>query len=215
MADAFHQVAVAGDDIGIVIDQIVAEAGVQDTLRQRHADRGGDALAERAGRRLDAAGLQHFRMARRLAAEAGGTASAHRSSSPRSPSGGAGCRAASSRGRRTARSGRGRATAAPWDRTSGTCRTARSRRRPCPSACPDARISRLRPRPWQGRESHWPTARAGRRQGLQGSRRRWATSAWLRCSRFCSGLQATVLTTTAVSAITPMRAGVYVQASRI
>ncbi len=44
MADALHQVAVAGDDIGLVVDEVVAEARVQDALGQRHADRIGDAL---------------------------------------------------------------------------------------------------------------------------------------------------------------------------
>jgi hypothetical protein len=41
VADAFHQAAVAGDDIGAVVDQRVAEGGVQMPLGHRHADRVG------------------------------------------------------------------------------------------------------------------------------------------------------------------------------
>ena len=54
LADAFHQVAVAGDDIGLVVDQAVAEAGVEDALGQRETHRIGDTLAQRAGGGLDA-----------------------------------------------------------------------------------------------------------------------------------------------------------------
>ncbi len=32
VADAFHQVAIAGDDIGLVVDQFVAEAGIEQPL---------------------------------------------------------------------------------------------------------------------------------------------------------------------------------------
>ena len=67
VADALHQAAVAGDHIGPVIDQIVAEAGVQQALGQRHADRVGDALAQRPGRGLDAGRMAIFRMAGGLA----------------------------------------------------------------------------------------------------------------------------------------------------
>jgi hypothetical protein len=48
-----------------VVDQIVAETGVQMTLGHRHADRGGDALAQRPGRRLDARRMTIFGVARR------------------------------------------------------------------------------------------------------------------------------------------------------
>ena len=61
--NAFHQAAVASDHIGIMIDQIVPKARVGQALGQRHAHGGGDALAERAGRRLDAQGMAIFRMA--------------------------------------------------------------------------------------------------------------------------------------------------------
>ncbi|EGY00759.1 hypothetical protein AZA_89242 [Nitrospirillum viridazoti Y2] len=63
MADTFLQAAVTGDDIGVVVHQGVAEAGVQVTLRQGHAHGGGDALAQRAGGHLDAAGHAVFRVA--------------------------------------------------------------------------------------------------------------------------------------------------------
>ena len=57
----FHQAAVAHEDVGVVVDQIVAELGVQDALGERHADRVGDALAERAGGGLDAVGMVDIR----------------------------------------------------------------------------------------------------------------------------------------------------------
>ena len=55
--DAFHQAAVAEKGVGVVIDDLVAgpvELGGQHLLGERHADRIGDALAERAGGRFDA-----------------------------------------------------------------------------------------------------------------------------------------------------------------
>ena len=48
VADALHQAAVAGDDVGVVVDQLGAEAGGQVALGQRHADRVGEALARAA-----------------------------------------------------------------------------------------------------------------------------------------------------------------------
>ena len=65
LRDAFHQVAVGGEHIGVVVDDLLAEFGGQHLLRQRHADRGRDALAERAGGGLDALGVEVLRMARR------------------------------------------------------------------------------------------------------------------------------------------------------
>ncbi len=65
MADAFHQVAVGGEHVGEMVDQIAAEGGGQVPFRHRHADRGGDALPERAGRGLDARGDEVFGMPRR------------------------------------------------------------------------------------------------------------------------------------------------------
>ena len=63
MADAFLQAAVAGDHPRPVVDQPVAIDGVQMALGDCHADRGGEALAERAGRRLDPLELEVLGMA--------------------------------------------------------------------------------------------------------------------------------------------------------
>ena len=54
LADAFHQVAVGGEHIGAVIDDVVAELGGEVRFGDRHADGVGEALAERAGGGLDA-----------------------------------------------------------------------------------------------------------------------------------------------------------------
>ena len=54
--DALLQVAVGGDHVGAVVDDLVAgpvQPLREHALAEREADRGGDALAERAGRRLD------------------------------------------------------------------------------------------------------------------------------------------------------------------
>ena len=117
---AFHQVAVGGEHVGVMADHLLAEFGGQHLFRQRHADRGGDALAERAGGGLDALGVEVLGMARRQRSElaeildlverhvlvAGQVQQAHR--------------AASSRVRPTARSGRGPASSDPRRRISGT-----------------------------------------------------------------------------------------------
>ena len=69
MADPFHHAAVAGNHPGAVIDQVVAKARVQHPLGERHADRIGQSLAERARRGLDAHAVPVLRMAGRAAAE--------------------------------------------------------------------------------------------------------------------------------------------------
>ena len=69
MADPLLETAVAGDHVGMVVDEACAEAGGQHALRERHADRGGDALAERPGRRLDTQRMAVFRMPGSAAAE--------------------------------------------------------------------------------------------------------------------------------------------------
>ena len=63
MVDPFHQAAVTGDDPGLVIHQIIVEHRVEMAFRNRHADGGGKALSQRAGRRFDAFQLEIFRMA--------------------------------------------------------------------------------------------------------------------------------------------------------
>ena len=69
MVETFHQIAVAGDHEGAVVDQVFAIECVQMPLGDRHPDRHRDALAERAGGRLDPRQLEILRMARARAAE--------------------------------------------------------------------------------------------------------------------------------------------------
>ena len=69
LADALHQATVAADDIGVVVHKFAAEPGSHAALRQRHADRVGEALAERAGGGLDPGGDAVLRMASGAAAE--------------------------------------------------------------------------------------------------------------------------------------------------
>ena len=66
VAEALHQAAVPGNHIGIVIDEIVAIARVQQALGQRHADGRSDALPQRPGGRLDAGRMAILRMPRCL-----------------------------------------------------------------------------------------------------------------------------------------------------
>ncbi len=63
LADAFHEAAVTGNHIGVMVDEAVAELCIEDTFGKCHADGIGDALSERAGRRLDTGGVTIFRMA--------------------------------------------------------------------------------------------------------------------------------------------------------
>jgi hypothetical protein len=58
-----HQVAVAGDHPGPVIDETVAEPRVQVALGDRHPHRHAEALAERPGGRLDSGEHEVLRMA--------------------------------------------------------------------------------------------------------------------------------------------------------
>ena len=69
VADAFHQVAVGGEHIGVMIDEIVAVFGVEHALGEREAHGGGDALAERARGGLDAGGHEVLGVARGLGVE--------------------------------------------------------------------------------------------------------------------------------------------------
>src|SRR5690606_32272491 len=54
VAHTLHEAAVAGDYIGEMIDEIVAEARSQVPLGKRHADGGRETLAQGAGGGLDA-----------------------------------------------------------------------------------------------------------------------------------------------------------------
>ena len=69
LADAFHQVAVGGEHVGRVIDDGAAEHGGEVPLRDRHADRIGKTLAERAGGGFDAGGVAVLRVSGRERAE--------------------------------------------------------------------------------------------------------------------------------------------------
>jgi hypothetical protein len=65
--DALHHVAVAAERVDVVVEQLVAgavEVGGLPVAGDRHADRGRHALAERAGRRLDARRPAVLRVAR-------------------------------------------------------------------------------------------------------------------------------------------------------
>ena len=55
--DAFHEATVAEEDVGVVVDDVVARAvelRSHQPLGECHADRGGETLAERTGGGLDA-----------------------------------------------------------------------------------------------------------------------------------------------------------------
>ena len=54
VADPFHQVAVAADHEGVVVDQVRAVLGAEDPFGDAHPYAVGEALPERAGRDLDA-----------------------------------------------------------------------------------------------------------------------------------------------------------------
>ena len=62
LADAFHQAAVAGDDIGVMIDEVITEMRIHDALGQRHAHGVGKPLPQRTRRRFDTGGVAVFRM---------------------------------------------------------------------------------------------------------------------------------------------------------
>ena len=71
--DAFHQAAVAADDISVVVDDFFTEAGGKQFFRDRHADGGGNALTQRSRRGFDSFQMTVFgvtRAARTQLAEA-------------------------------------------------------------------------------------------------------------------------------------------------
>ena len=63
VGNAFFQITVRGDDIGLVVHQFVAIARVQMPLRNRHAHGIGDTLAQRPGGGFDARQMAIFGMA--------------------------------------------------------------------------------------------------------------------------------------------------------
>ena len=69
MAQSLHQAAVADDAIGIVVDNLVAPAGVAQPLRQRHPHGIAEALRQRPGGGLDAVARVVLRMPGRVRAE--------------------------------------------------------------------------------------------------------------------------------------------------
>jgi hypothetical protein len=60
VADALHQAAVARDHPGVVVDDLGPEAGAQRFLGDGEAHGIGQALAQRAGGRLDPRGMAVF-----------------------------------------------------------------------------------------------------------------------------------------------------------
>ena len=151
------------------------ERGGEQPLGERHADRVGQPLSERAGGRLDAGRDADLGMARRLRMQLPETAQL-RPSAGRSPSDAAARTAASSHGRSTARSGRDRASADWPGCGAGAASRVPRRSRPCPSACRDGRISPPRRRPSPARGSHWR------------DRRRASKARSSRCLQRCSGV---------------------------
>src|SRR5581483_2182451 len=72
LRDALHQAAVAADRVDVVAEDLEAGPVVgrgEPVPGDRHADAGGDALPERAGRRLDARGEVVLGMPRALAVD--------------------------------------------------------------------------------------------------------------------------------------------------
>ncbi len=72
VADAFHQAAVAHEDVGMVVDDAVAglvELRGHQFFRQRHADRVADALAQRTGGGFNAGGVAELGVARGFAVQ--------------------------------------------------------------------------------------------------------------------------------------------------
>ncbi len=69
LGNAFHQAAVAGQHIGLVIDEVIAEAGGQVALGNGKAHGIGKALAQGPGGGFNAGGMAIFRVARGLGAQ--------------------------------------------------------------------------------------------------------------------------------------------------
>ena len=84
----------------MVIDDVIAKFGGQLLFGQRHTDRGRHALPQRPGRHLDTLGVTILGMARGFCAELAEVLDLLDCHVFGSHTGKAGCRAASSRGRR-------------------------------------------------------------------------------------------------------------------
>ena len=69
LADAFHQIAVGAEHVGVVIDEFATEDRGEMPLRERHADRIAKPLAERPGGGFDARRVAVLRMSGRERAE--------------------------------------------------------------------------------------------------------------------------------------------------
>ena len=66
LADALHQVAIGGQHVGEMVDELLAEPRGEQPFGHCHAHGVGEALPERAGRGLDTRRMAEFRMARRF-----------------------------------------------------------------------------------------------------------------------------------------------------
>ncbi len=62
LTDALHEIAVGSEHVGAMVDDLGPEHGRKMPFGDRHADRIGEPLAERSGRRLDARRVAVFRM---------------------------------------------------------------------------------------------------------------------------------------------------------
>ena len=86
LADPLHQVAVGGEHVGAVVDELVAELGVQHALGERHADRGARGPGRAGPVVVSTPGVMKFSgWPGRLRTRAGGSASARRPSCPSRP----------------------------------------------------------------------------------------------------------------------------------
>ena len=166
---ALHQAAVAGDHPGAVIDQIVAELGVEVPLGDRHADRHREPLPERPGGRLDAVEQEILGMAGAGAAELAEAADVV----DRRPRVAGQVKQRVDQHRAVAGRKHEAVAVGPVrvgrDRASDIRSTARSRRRPCPSACRDGRYWRPRPRPSTRARMALASVRVGTAMGSLGA----------------------------------------------
>ncbi len=194
--DALLDVAVGGDHVDEVVERAGARRGVrveQAALvarRHRHPDRRGQALAQRAGGDLHALGVPELRVARRLGLPGPQRLDVGRARG-RNRRGRAGCTGSGWSARRTARTGRGPASARRSGRGAsaagtacrpaapgssrcrgGRCRPSAPRRRPAPGRCrrPASRRRSSRRDGWAGSGQRslrvWSRAHSLDRRGI-------------------------------------------------